>query len=472
MGKGTKIGIGVGIAVAIVVALGAVGASMQTNTVSNTETSAPENTSPAVAETNSQSPIQEESTTTPSVQETPAPTTENIKASTVAGIRDLNVQGDGKTDGSYTVVFSLLDNNQQEISADGRAHLVIRDERNVELYSGTFTVRSSDFEIYQYVFTGADFLGYGVTIATSSVDKGIGDGTAELTFTDTAGKSFTATHNFVSIPEYTDEEIQAMYEEEYMESATPIDLILSDSDANLNIEVLRSGYYTHYTGFSQETLFRVDLGVENIGKTTTDMYTFDSAIFASGNKYDISFYSSFDGQDIFAGTTREGYLLFEAPTGLDSIDKITIGDDYIFDLSVNQAYTTTEFYENEYMNSSIEVNDKETIHPFEITLARVGVYSYEQFSTGHTAFRADFKIKNISGSSEYVPSSFYLLADGKQYESSYGGTLDYTELQPNSIIEGYVLFDDFDGDANTIQVIAKKFSYPEDIVWEYTVELS
>lgn len=238
------------------------------------------------------------------------------KGSLVAGISEFSVQGDGKENGSYTIVFSLFDAGKREISSDGKVSFSITDGMNRQLYNKSFSVTSSQFSTWHYTFTGAEFLGYGWTIPTSEIQKGItSTGTAKIVFTDPAGISFTSTTSLVSIPALSQEEAKQKLDEIFTQTAT----IVNDKRQNGNIEVtlVKYGMFTHpqFTTYGDVVNeFRVDLIVRNIG--TTDEYPPDQFVIIDkqGIQHDKSYGGTLPFSELLAGSTVQGSVLFDSIT--------------------------------------------------------------------------------------------------------------------------------------------------------------
>lgn len=406
---------------------------------------------------------------------------QNDNKSTVRTIPSTNIHVDrlvvlgGQGQDQYQARFSLLDKNLSETREDGRASFAILDGSRI-LYQSEFDVKKSDFGRYSLVLTGQEFTAYAWTIPLSKVSKGTSTfGRAVLNFTTSDGQTSTGTYELVSIPKYVDKEITQMYEEKWQTSSKAVALTLSTGD--LRIAINRVGYFTHlkYDTWGDEvTEYRVDISVANTGSGKVQFYPFDSYITSSnGKQAKYSHTTKFDGGDIYSGSTKEGYVTFEASTDFGDVSKVILYRDYVFDLKEKTTYTVSQMYEAQYQKTAKSVGQTQSQGNFKISLIKTGMYTYSSYGNTQKLFRADFEITNLDTKPQYIPSSFYLLDDkGKQYDYTYGGTLGFRELLNGVTVQGYKLFKDFDGNASSIKVVVKDSGYPDDYIYTFDVGLS
>lgn len=135
-----------------------------------------------------------------------------------------------------------------------------------------------------------------------------------------------------------------------------------------------------------------------------------------------------------------------------------------------------QMYEDIYLQSAITVDQTITKGDFSITLVRVGDFTHLKYDTWGdevTQFRVDLKVRSIASEPEYIFESDIVVLDnlGNQYDHEYGGTLDLGEIHPGVTRKGYVLFPELDENANRITVSITDMAYPEDIVYEFNVNL-
>jgi len=371
--------------------------------------------------------------------------------------------------------FTLISEDLDFLSSDGTvSFLILDDATNKTIYTSEFQVKKSDFKYYETLL-GKTVLAYVWYIPISNVSKGISYGVAKLTFTAPDGKTCSDVAEYVSIPKYTEEEAKQMFENEYTSSATMVNMILTVED--FQIIVIKMGMFSRYTYNDFERAFRVDLKVKNIRSGTKSFSTYDTTLTTTaGLQYESSFYGTFTSGDIAGGSTKEGYLLFDDVPETAKIAKLTIGKIYIFDLEKGETYTLIEMYENRYLQSAITVQQTITKGHFSITLVRVGHFTHLEYDTWGeevAEFRVDLKVTNIASEPEYIFQSDIVILDnlGNQYNYEYGGTLELGEIYPGVTREGYVLFPALNENANRITVTITDTEYPEDIVYEFTVNL-
>ena len=371
--------------------------------------------------------------------------------------------------------FALMSQDLDFVSTDGTVQLIISDEAtNQTVYETEFTIKKNDFKYYQTLL-GQTVLAYQWSIPLSDVDKGFSYGIAKLTFTASDGKSYSDTSEYVSIPKYTEEEAKQMFENEYTASATTVNMVLTVED--FQITIIKMGMFSRYTYSDFEREFRVDLRVKNLGSGAKSFSVYDTTLTTTeGLQYESSFYGTFTSGDIAGGSTKEGYLLFDEVPETANIAKITISKIYIFDLAKGKTYTLMEMYENLYLQSAITVGKTITKGDFSITLVKVGYFTHLKYDTSGdevTQFRLDLKVKNVANDPEYLFESNIVIVDnlGNQYNYEYDGTLELGEIYAGVTKEGYVLFPAVNENATTITVTIKQTAYPEDILYQFTVNL-
>ena len=371
--------------------------------------------------------------------------------------------------------FALMSQDLDFVSTDGTVKLIISDEAtNQTVYETKFAIQKSDFKYYETAL-GKRVLAYLWSIQLSDVEKGFSYGTAKFTFTTFDGKSYSDTSEYVSIPKYTEEEAKQMFEDEYTSSAITVDKLLTAED--YQITIIKMGMFSRYTYSDFERTFRIDLKVKNIGSGIKSFSVYDTTLTTTeGLQCESSFYGTFTSGDIAGGSTKEGYLLFDEVPETATIAKITVSKIYIFDLEEDETYTLMEMYENMYLQSAIAVQQTITKGDFSITLVKVGHFTHLEYDTWGdevTEFRVDLKVTSIAGEPEYIFESDIVILDniGNQYNYEYGGTLDLGEIYPGVTREGYVLFPALNENANRITVIVTDTEFPEDIVYEFTVNL-
>jgi len=144
-----------------------------------------------------------------------------------------------------------------------------------------------------------------------------------------------------------------------------------------------------------------------------------------------------------------------------------------YDLVPIPTYTQEELdeqYEMEYQRGLNEINKIITTSPFEITVVSVGSFKYSFWGEETTYFRVDIKIRNIGSENQYLFGYPVIIDDlYNQYDADYLGTLELGEIYPSVIRAGYVLFPPIDENANDIRIIFTQSHYPENIVYEFSL---
>jgi len=224
----------------------------------------------------------------------------------------------------YKVSFNLKDKDDKWVTEDGHVSFKILDKWNEIVYEKEFDIKSSDFK---------EFWEYKWTISFSEVRKSVyGTGKAILTFRTIANRNLNATDDYVDIPKYSDEEIKAIYENQYLQSAKIVGETITKG--NFEVTLVRIGYFTHLAYDEKETYFRADIKVKNIGNEIESFYTSDAAMITGSSQYSYSYRSEFEGSDIYPGVIKEGYILYkDVPKGLSGQVKIVVGSVFGYEIS-------------------------------------------------------------------------------------------------------------------------------------------
>ena len=133
-------------------------------------------------------------------------------------------------------------------------------------------------------------------------------------------------------------------------------------------------------------------------------------------------------------------------------------------------------YENAYSNSAKTVGQTVTQENFKITLDKLGPFThlkYDTFGDEVTDFRVDFTVTCTSSKAQYLFESNFVVIDnlGNQYDYTYGGTLKLGEIYPGVTKQGYLLFSGINANAESLRIITKESSYPDDIIYQFNVVL-
>ena len=143
--------------------------------------------------------------------------------------------------GNYEVYLTLGDKAGNAVAANGKIAISILDSDNAVLYSGTKSIKKSDFQQITWIDSGESLIGYTWTFPASLVKKGIGIGSAKVMFSTSDGKSISATYDSVYIPALDGEELAQALEERYLKSA--IELNQTVEKSGLKITAARVGDY-------------------------------------------------------------------------------------------------------------------------------------------------------------------------------------------------------------------------------------
>lgn len=270
-------------------------------------------------------------TSTPKPTAAPTPTPPQASTVEIDHIDYFLVSDKGST---VQVQFALMSSSLESVSADGMVHLVIDDSSTGHsLYEDTFFIFKTDFGYYQTVF-GLNLLAYQWSIPISSVQKCISYATASLTFTINE-KSWSETEDYISLPEYTEEELLQMYENQYLQSAKQVGQTVTNT--NFAITLVRLGPFTHlkYNTWGDEiTHFRIDFKVVSLAQEPEYLFESDIVIVDNlANQYNREYGGTLDLGEIYPGVIKQGYVLFPAIDDNARTLKITVAEsDYPEDI--------------------------------------------------------------------------------------------------------------------------------------------
>ncbi len=214
---------------------------------------------------------------------------------------------------NYSVYFSLLDNEEKETAYDGKATLTIVDATDKILFAGSTEVSSSDYRTYQRE-RGDELriLAFVWNLPGTSVDKGIGQGTAKLSFTANDGSVFSATTP-IELRQLSGEDIIKGYDAAYKKLATDVgDTIV---EGNFKLELDRVGHFTHLDGGTtgeEVTHFRADFKITNLSSQDLPGPLQSYIVDDRSNRYNQVAYNwtMQSGANIDAFSTTSGYVMF------------------------------------------------------------------------------------------------------------------------------------------------------------------
>lgn len=228
--------------------------------------------------------------------------------------------------------FLLEDASGRNVPGDGKATFQIKDPNGKAVFTRSFNFRSSDFVSYQFQLTGQD-VGkvYEWRVNKNDIEKGTASvGSADINIVSANGVTMKASDSYISIPSYTSEELEEIYENKYSIGSRVIGKTIKEG--SFEVTLVKLGYYPHlkYGSSGDEvTDFRVDLSVKNIGAEKSSLTTYGAVLIAGSNQYEYSFGSNLDSSNIYPGVIKEGYLLFkDVPQNVSGPVKIVVGSSY------------------------------------------------------------------------------------------------------------------------------------------------
>jgi hypothetical protein len=213
--------------------------------------------------------------------------------------------------GQYTVWFTLVDKNGKQTTYDGKATITITDSLGEQRYSRTFAVAKNDFVLFKPDSSAAN-IAYVSKVSMLDVNRGLGTGTAVLTFTDSDGKIYYATFGPIEIYQVSGNQLAQDYEQKYIKIADNVGKVVVKE--NLKITLAKSGHFTHLangTSGDDVTHYRADLTIENLGTTINSWPSRYVFIDDKSNEYDAIGGTLHTGDAVPGFGKISGYLLFD-----------------------------------------------------------------------------------------------------------------------------------------------------------------
>lgn len=242
--------------------------------------------------------------------------------------------------------FVLEDADGRNTIYDGHVSMKIFDDFDNSLYNEEFDVKSSEFIDYEFRLTGKDIgKAYEWRVLDVDIEKGIsllGFGRAVLVFITPDLKSLHAEDTLVQIPTYTEEELENIYEGEYVISSTSINKRLTKG--NFEITVTNVGYFDKYEVGVMNRYFRVDMEVKNVGSESDYFLPSGVVIIDSQSiQYEYTYGGTLDMfSTVYPDVTKKGYLLFENIPDTETFLRLVfeLGYDmnfnpYVFEYAIN-----------------------------------------------------------------------------------------------------------------------------------------
>jgi len=237
-------------------------------------------------------------------------------------------------------VFRFYFAFNDRIAHDGNAKFEIKDYSGNKVYSSTFDAKSNQFMDYQFQLTGSPMgKAYEWKVPYSDIKKGMSSmGTAYIVFTTPSGKSLTADTSLFNIPSYTEEELEQIYESQYEKSAKTSGRLITKG--NFQVTLDKYGFFKHSVFGKEETDFRVDIEVKNVGGEQDTFSIYNGAMIVGDQQYDVGFDSDFDGMNIYPSIVKKGYLVFkDVPEDISGEAKVIVGSAWIGYSPANYEFT-------------------------------------------------------------------------------------------------------------------------------------
>jgi hypothetical protein len=228
----------------------------------------------------------------------------------LSGIAKFAASSDGAY---YTAWFTLVDENGKQTTYDGKATMTITDSLGELRYTGTVPVEKNDFILFKPTEQSAPNIAYVWKVRMLDVSRGLGTGTAVLTFAGSDGKSYSAKFGPVEIYQASGNELAQVYEYQYNKFATDIDK--SIVKGNFKVTLVKAGQFTHLvngTSGDEVTHYRADIIIENVGNAVNSWPSQYLIVDDKSNEY-----SEMSGGTLHAGgvipgfAKTGGYVLFE-----------------------------------------------------------------------------------------------------------------------------------------------------------------
>jgi len=363
-------------------------------------------------------------------------------------------------DGILKCRFSLLDEDQKYVSADGLVNIKIYDKRGILLYNHSHTIKKEDFGWYELIFTGETLMAYVWEIPFSSIKKGIGPGSATLTFTS-GGWIWEIEDDWVTIPEYSEEELAELYEEKYLESRITIDKTIKKMP--FEITLLSVGKYTYmpYTWSEEETYFRIDLKVRNIGSQKEYLWEHNIVIIDNlWNQYDQEYGGTLELGELYPGVIRTGSVLFpELNKEADSIRIIITKTEYPEDIVYEFSLDITDIISKDTSIISCSISSNKIIYGEPITVYGSITPTISDVTVTLTYFRPSGATIKRTTTTDFGGNYEYTLTPAEigqwsieaswegnsEYKGATSQTLEFTVVEPPPIGSSKIIVQDDDG---------------------------
>ena len=244
------------------------------------------------------------------------------------------------TEENYDVIITLYDSVEQPTSDDSKIEFILKDESDTILYFKNVTIEKSKF------LEGK----YSMTIPISEVNKGYSHyGVAEIKVISN-NKIMYAKDIYISIPYYTDAEINQMMNSLYLKNA--ISLNQKIRKGNFEVTLLKYGNSYEYSFGKYTPFLRVDFLAKNIGVEQDSIYTYNSVLINGESQFDLSYSSTFIVSNIYPDIIREGYMLYDVNKQITGPFTIILGKGY--DNNYNEVIYSFDIFPDIINNDDME----------------------------------------------------------------------------------------------------------------------
>lgn len=180
----------------------------------------------------------------------------------------------------------------------------------------------------------------------------------------------------------------------------------------------------------------------------------------------------FDEIEQYVSDSGQAKLVF-VPAGQSALTPVE--EEYV-EIPKMSDEQIVQLYETRFQEAAQPVGKTISKENFAITLVRVGVFTHPEYETWGdevTHLRADLVVKNTGSEKDYIFESDAVILDdlGNQYEVEWDGTLELGELHAGVKREGYLIFPLPEKEASRLRLLFTKSAYPEDITYEFNIQL-
>jgi len=233
-----------------------------------------------------------------------------------------------QANGDLEIQMSVKDAAGFPTSASGELAIDIRDENNMQVYANTQQVTYAHFTPCKYKLTGVGSgLCYISTIPKSTISKGYSDDGIAYVSLKAGNNVLTAQDDYVSLPHYSEKETTKLTETDYEKNSKYINTNFRCGP--LVVYIYRLGWYDSVRYGETNRVFRIDFGARNTNNEVESLRTSSAVVLHANNQYERNTGSEFDGNNIHPRVTKDGYLLYDAPSNIRGDMKIYLG--YVYD---------------------------------------------------------------------------------------------------------------------------------------------